>query len=117
MIKVQLKNGSFRSVPEQTAQMLVKSHGATIVDKGFKGTKEVPIELQKTPLITELPQFAKQIEALRAENDKLTTVNKKLSQDIINLMNEIEKLKENGKTIQVDAKETKSRKATIDPNS
>lgn len=116
MIKVKLKNGSERLVPEITAKQLVSKHGASIVGEAHP-MAGVPIELQKTPLITELPQFAKQVELLRAENDKLTAINKKQAEDIVELMKQIETLKENGKTIQTDAKEAKGRKAAIDPNS
>lgn len=116
MIRVKLKNGSIRLVPEITANMLAKSHGAVILDRNDIKT-ELPEELQKTPIVTNLPDFAKQIEALREENQKLTKVNKKLSEDIIQLMNQIEKLKENEQAIQTDVKKTKERKASIDPNS
>lgn len=116
MIKVKLKNGSERLVPEITAKQLVSKHGASIIGEAHP-MAGVPVELQKTPLITELPQFAKQVEILRAENDKLIAINKKQAQDIVELMQQIEKLKENGKTIQADAKETKSGKKAVDPNS
>jgi hypothetical protein len=114
MITVRTKNGSIVKVTEFAAKEMVKKMGATIVD-GQTGAVPVPIELQPVPMKLSPQQIVNDNELLLKENAELKAKNAKLAADIMALLKEVEKLKEQKNDVPID-KKTEKRSKAVDPN-